>query len=72
MIAGAEDVVDRGSKFIESCAWDDDRISAPMGFLSDAQKSPTLIFAEFEMKPLSFDLNFFRFENAVHLNQPRV
>lgn len=38
-----------------------------MSLLGNAEEFATLILAEFEMKSLPFDLNFLRFENAVHL-----
>src|ERR1044072_2217183 len=39
-----------------------------MRLFCDAQDPAPFIFAEFKMKPLSFDLNLFRFENAVHFD----
>jgi hypothetical protein len=66
VIAGAENIIDRGRKIIESRARDDDRIASPMSFLGNAQESTALILTEFKMKPLTFDLNFFSFEDAVH------
>ena len=72
VVAGAEDIVDRGRKVIEARARDDDRIASPMSFLGNAQESTTLILAELKMKSLTFDLNFFRFEDAVHFELSRV
>lgn len=65
-LAGFENVVDGRSEIIQACAWDDDGVATPVRFFGDAQEPATLVLAEFKMKPLSFDLNFFRFENAVH------
>jgi len=65
--AGAEDVVDCRSEIIQPRARDDDRVPPAVSFLGYTQESSALVLAEFEVKPLPFDLNFLRFENAVHL-----
>jgi len=67
LLARAENVTDGRGEITQARAGNDDRVPATVSFLGNAQKSATLVLAEFEMKPLSFDLNFFRFENAVHL-----
>jgi hypothetical protein len=64
--AGAENVVDRRGKIVHARARDDDCVPAAVSFLGNAEEPPTLILAEFEMKSLPFDLNFPRFENAIH------
>jgi hypothetical protein len=65
--ARLENVADRGREIIQAGTRHDDCVPAAVSFLGDAQEFSALIFAKFEMKSLSFDLNFPRFENAVHL-----
>ena len=64
---GPENVADRRREIIQSCARHDDCVPSAMSFLGYPQEFSTLVLAEFEVKPLPFDLNFLRFENAVHL-----
>ena len=66
MPAGPEHVINRRGEIIQPCARDDDGVPPTVSFLGDAQEFSALVLAEFEVKPLPFDLNFFRFENAVH------
>ena len=63
---GPENVADRRREIIQSCARHNDRVPPAVSFLGYPQEFSTLVLAEFEMKPLPFDLNFLRFENAVH------
>ena len=67
LVARSKHLIDRRGEIIQSGARDDDRISPAMRLLGDTEEFPALIFAEFEVKPLPFDLNFPRLENAVHL-----
>jgi hypothetical protein len=69
--ASPENVVDRGGEIVQPRARDDDGVPPAMRFLGDSQESSALILAKFEMKSLPFDLNFSRFENAVHLKTHR-
>jgi hypothetical protein len=65
--AGSENVVNRCREVIQPRARDDDCVPPAVSFLGYPQEFSALVLAEFEMKPLPFDLNFLRFENAVHL-----
>lgn len=38
-----------------------------MGFLGNAKESPTIVFAEFHIEVLPFDLDLLRFDNIVHV-----
>jgi len=67
LAARAENVIDRCGKIIQPRARDDDRVPPSVSFLGDPQEFSALVLPEFEVKPLPFDLDFLRFENAVHL-----
>src|ERR1700730_4270439 len=62
-----ENVADRRGEITHPRTRDDDRVPPAVSFLGNAQEFSALVLAEFEVKPLPFDLNFLRFENAVHL-----
>lgn len=66
MPAGPEHIINRRCEIIQPCARNDDGVPPAVRFLGDAQKLSALVLAEFEVKPLPFDLNFFRLENTVH------
>jgi hypothetical protein len=65
--AGSENVADRRGEIIQPRTRDDDCVPPAVSFLGYPQEFSALVLAEFEMKPLPFDLNFLRFENAIHL-----
>jgi hypothetical protein len=62
-----ENVADSRREIIQPCARHDDCVPPAVSFLGYPQEFSTLVLAEFEVKSLPFDLNFLRFENAVHL-----
>ena len=67
LAASPENIADRCGEIIQSSAWDDDGVPPAVSFLGYTEEFPALVFTEFEVKTLPFDLNFLRFENAVHL-----
>jgi hypothetical protein len=67
LAAGPENLDDRRGEITQPGPRDYNRIPPAVGFFGYAQESSAFVLAEFEMKSLPFDLNFFRFENAIHL-----
>jgi hypothetical protein len=67
LAARPENVVDRGGEIIQAGAWNDNCVSPAVSFFRYAEKFSAFVLAKFKMKSLPFNLNFFRFENAVHL-----
>ena len=67
MAAGSENVADRRGEIMQPRTRDDDGVPPAVSFLGYTEEFPALVFTEFEVKTLPFDLNFLRFENAVHL-----
>jgi hypothetical protein len=63
-----ENVADRRGEITQPRTRNDDCVPPAMGFLGNAEEFSALVLAEFEVKPLPFDLNFLRFENAVLLS----
>ena len=61
---------DCSREIVNSSAWDDNGVSASVRFLSDSQKLATLIFPEFNVKMLSLDLQLFRLNDVIHLQNP--
>jgi hypothetical protein len=67
LAASSENIADGGGEITQPRAWDDDRVPPAVSFLGDTKEFSALVLTEFEVKTLPFDLNFLRFENAVHL-----
>jgi hypothetical protein len=69
--AGVEDFADRSREITHAGARHDDRVPPSVRFLGDAQKPAAIVFAVFHVKPLPLDLEFFRFDDAVHFPEKR-
>jgi hypothetical protein len=59
---------DRRRKIINAGTRHDDAIAASMSFLSDAQESPAIVFAELYVEMLALDLQFFRLDDVIHFS----
>jgi hypothetical protein len=60
-------IVDRGREFLNARARDDDGVAAAVRFLGDAEEFAAVIFAEFHVKALAFDLNVPGLYEVIHL-----
>jgi hypothetical protein len=56
----------RRCKVINTCAGDDDAVTAAVSFLCDTQESTALIFAELHVEMLALNLQFSRLDDVVH------
>jgi hypothetical protein len=65
-VGGLYHLTGHGHEFIQARTWDDDRVPTTMCFLGDTHKAPSFIFAEFNIKMLTFDLKFFRDNYVIH------
>ncbi len=63
--------VNRGGKLIHPRARDDDCVTTTVRFLSDAQEFPTIIFAEFHVEMLAFDLQVPGLDEIIHVCKNR-
>ena len=66
LFGSGKHVLDGGSELVRSGARDDDRISPAMGFLGNAKESSPIVFTEFHVEMLPFDVDLLRFDNIVH------
>ena len=64
LLGSGKHVLDGGSELVRPGARDDDGISPAMGFLGNAKKSSPIVFTEFHIEVLPFDLDLLRFDNA--------
>jgi len=62
-------VVDCRGEIINSGAWDDDRVSAAVGFLRNTKKFTPVVLAEFDVEMLPFDLQLPGFDEIIHALQ---
>jgi hypothetical protein len=69
LLGSGKHVVDGGSELVRPGARDDNGISPAMGFLGNAKESPSIVFTEFHVEVLPFDLNLLRFDNIVHVGR---
>src|SRR5437773_11620086 len=69
LLGSGKHKVDGGSELVRPSARDDDRISPAMGFLGNAKESSPIIFTEFHVEVLPFDLDLLRFDNIVHVGR---
>jgi hypothetical protein len=67
VLRSGKHVVDGGSKLGRPSARDDDGISPAMSFLGNAKESPPIVFTEFHIEVLPFDLDLLRFDNMIHV-----
>ena len=59
-------VVDRRGKIIDARAGHDDRVTAAVRFLRDAEKFAAVIFAELHVEMLTFDLQLPSLYEVIH------
>jgi hypothetical protein len=64
-------VVDRGRKFFHARARDNDGIAAAMCFLGNPEELAALIFAQFHVEMLAFDLQLPRLNQIIHVCKKR-
>jgi hypothetical protein len=69
--SNVKDLVDRGRKVTHPRARDDDCIPSAVRFLGDPKKSPAIVFTKLNVKTLPFDLELFRFDDAIHFRKRR-
>ena len=55
-----------GHEFIQARTRNDDRVPTTMRFLGDTHKAASFVFAKFNVKMLTFDLEFFRDNYVIH------
>ncbi len=67
LFAGCEDLIQEGFKLIQPSAGDDDRIPSSVGFFSDFEKSPPVIFAQLNNNVFALDLQFSRGQGIFHI-----
>ena len=60
-------IIDGGGEIVHSGARHDDRIPAAVRFLGDPEELAAIIFAEFHVEMLPFDLQLPRLDEIVHL-----
>jgi hypothetical protein len=63
--------VDGGREMNDTRARDDDRVPSPVRFFGDPEKSAAIVFTEFDVETLPFDLELFRLDDAVHFPEKR-
>jgi len=64
--------VDRRRKLIHPRAWDDDRVTATVRFLSDAKELAAVVLTKLNVKMLTLDLQLPRFDEIIHVcKKPR-
>jgi len=69
LLGSGKHVLDGGSELVRPGTRDDDGISPAMGFLGNAKESSPIVFTEFHIKVLPFDLDLLRFDNIVHVGR---
>jgi len=60
-------IIDSGGEFVHASAWHDDGIPTSVSFLGDPEKLAAIIFAEFHVEMLPFDLQLPRLDEIIHL-----
>ena len=60
-------IIDSGGKIVHASAWHDDGIPTSVSFLGDPEKLAAIIFAEFHVEMLPFDLQLPRLDEIIHL-----
>src|SRR5947209_13526445 len=58
-------------KVIHAGTRNDDAVAPAVSFLGDAQEFPTIILAEFHVKMLTLNLQFFHLDNVIHYSWSR-
>ena len=69
LLGSGKHVVNGGSELVRPGTRDDDGISPAMGFLGNAKESSPIVFTEFDIEVLPFDLDLLRFDNIVHVGR---
>jgi hypothetical protein len=69
LLGSGKHVLDGGSELVCPGTRDDDGISPAMGFLGNAKESSPIVFTEFHIEVLPFDLDLLRFDNIVHVGR---
>jgi hypothetical protein len=67
MVSRMHNLTGHTHEFVKTGAWNDDRISSSVRFLSDAHETATLILSEFDIEMFAFNLKFSRDDYIIHV-----
>ena len=67
-----ENFTDRRGEIAHARARHDDRVAATVRFLGDAEEFSAVVFTELDVETLPLDLEFFRFDDAIHIENGGV